>query len=243
MFGFLKKTMPAHFFDGFCDMHCHILPGVDDGVKTEEESVRLLKILEEQGFRKVIFTPHLMNIYPDNTRESLLRYYEYFKNNAIAHITMELSLGGEYMFDSGFAQREAEGLLMLKDKDKMFLIETSYLMCERGFDDKLFDLLLRGFQPVIAHPERYQYASKRMIERWHDMGCMLQLNLFSLAGAYGARVMSNAIDIMDKGWYDFVGTDIHSERAFNSFVSSIRLKSSHIGHLERLVHNNKIFLG
>lgn len=242
MFGFLKRQLPDHFFDGFCDMHCHVLPGVDDGVKTEEESLRLLQMLEEIGFRKVIFTPHLMNIY-SNTKESLQHRFDVFKSKATSHTTLELSLAGEYMFDSGFVEREAEGLLMLRDNGKIFLMETSYLMCERGFDDKLFDLLLHGFQPVIAHPERYQYADMRRIERWHDMGCMLQLNLFSLAGAYGQMVRERAIDIMNKGWYDFVGTDIHGERAFNTFVPSIRLKSSHITLLEELIHNNARVLG
>ena len=102
MFEFFKKKLPDDFFRDACDMHCHILPGVDDGFQTESASFEALKYLEQKGFRKVRLTPHFMNQYAGNTKPTILEKFELFKRKAALHTSIELSIGAEYMLDDGF---------------------------------------------------------------------------------------------------------------------------------------------
>ncbi len=237
MFGF-RHNLPEDIFRGVCDVHCHLLPGVDDGFSTTEKSLHALKKLEERGIQKMILTPHFMKDYPDNNRENIMAKFEAYKAEAAKVCKIELRLGGEYMLDACFMDRYKEGFLTLNGKDEV-LCETSYLMYEPGITDMLYDIMCEEMQPVIAHPERYEYAVKDNYFRWRDKRYKFQLNLLSLAGAYGKPAMVKSHYLLKEGMYDYVGSDMHGLSNFERFLPEIRLSNKEIERLEQLVENNK----
>ena len=238
MFGFSKK-LPEDFFRGAVDVHCHLLPGVDDGFSTPEKSLRALKKLEERGVQRMILTPHFMKDYPENNRESISTQFETYKAEAAKVCSIELRLAGEYMLDARFMDHFKEGFLTLDKAGQHVLCETSYLMYEQNISEMLYEIGCAEFQPVIAHPERYEYAAKDNYLRWKDKRYKFQLNLLSLAGAYGRTANVKARYLLKEGMYDFVGSDMHNLDNFRRFLPQLRLKTKDIEQLERLVENNK----
>ena len=241
MFGF-RHSLPKDIFQGACDVHCHLLPGVDDGFPSTEKSLHALKKLEEHGVQKMILTPHFMKEYPDNDRENIKAKFEAFKAEAAKVSKIELHLGAEYMLDARFMNHFKQGFLALDNKDQV-LCETSYLMYEQGITEMLYDIMCEGIQPVIAHPERYEYAVKDNYLRWRDKRYKFQLNLLSLAGAYGKPAMVKAHYLLKEGMYDYVGSDMHGLSNFERFLPEIRLSTKDIERLEQLIENNKKLFG
>ena len=239
---FKKKALPDDFFQGACDMHCHILPDVDDGFKSTEESIQALKFLEAKGVKKMKLTPHFMKEYADNTKDAIIPKFEAFKKEVEGQCNIELQLAAEHMLDAGFIEHFERGFLTL-DKDRsLVLCETSYMMCEPNYSSMLYEVMLDGYTPVIAHPERYQYASKQQYARWKGKDYLFQLNLLSLAGAYGKLAMEKSHYMLQHNMYDFVGSDMHRLDNFQKFMPSLKLKTSEIDALQLLLENNaKLF--
>ena len=181
MFSF-KHRLPDDFFKGACDIHCHLLPGVDDGFATVEKSLHALEVLEKRGVEKMILTPHFMKDYPDNDRVSITAKFEAFKTEAAKVSKIELRLAAEYMLDARFMEHFKQGFLFLDKDNTHVLCETSYMMYEHGITEMIYEIMLEGLQPVIAHPERYEYANRANYARWKDKNYKFQLNLLSLAG-------------------------------------------------------------
>lgn len=238
MFGFRKHPLPEDFFQGFCDVHSHLLPGVDDGFPTLEKSLHALRELEDIGVERIILTPHFMKDYPDNNRNSILEAFASFKAEAGRVCGIDLRIAGEYMLDSRFLEHFGQGILTLDGKNHV-LCETSYIMHEPSAPDMVYKIMLEDFHPVIAHPERYEYAEKNDYYRWKDKRYKFQLNLLSLAGAYGGMAAVKALFLLKEGMYDFIGTDMHSLSHVRHHLSKLRLKSKDIEQLEQLLANNK----
>lgn len=239
IFGFFgKKALPDAFFQDACDVHCHILPGVDDGFQTEDASIEALRYCEGKGMRKVRLTPHFMKEYGDNTKETITSKFEEFKKKAEASCGIELYLGAEYMLDASFPEHLKNGVLTIDREKSLVLCETSYLMCAPDASYMLYDVMLDGYTPVIAHPERYQYASKMQYETWKDTGYLFQLNLLSLMGAYGRSAMEKSHDMLEHGMYDFVGSDMHRLDSFRKLLSKMKLSTKEIDALHLLYENN-----
>ena len=220
-------------------MHSHLLPGVDDGFKSFEDSMEGLAKLKAKGFVKAKMTPHFMKDYPENTRETIEQKYQDFLQKAGDDLPLELTLGGEYMLDSHFLNRFEEGFLTLDKMQSLVLCETSYMMMDPMAKDMLYQVMLKGYQPVIAHPERYMYASKPMYKRWKDREYLFQLNLFSLSGVYGKPAEEKARMMLKEGLYDYVGTDLHRVANLESKISSIKLSKKELDRLSVLLENNK----
>ncbi|MCR5013287.1 MAG: hypothetical protein K6A28_00765 [Bacteroidales bacterium] len=238
LFDLFKSKLPEGYFQGFCDIHSHLLPGVDDGFPTTEKTLEALSFLHARGVKSIKMTPHFMKDYPENTRESIERKFEGFIKDNKDNIPMELSLGGEYMLDSHFPDRIAEGPLCLDKDNSIILCETSYMMMEPLMKEMLYDVMLKGYQPLIAHPERYQYASKPLYQRWKQKDYMFQLNLLSLAGAYGPQAQAKAHQLLKDGAYDYVGSDLHRLNNLESMIRSIRLSKKELEQLTKLIENN-----
>ena len=241
MFGFVfrSKKLPADFFQGAMDVHCHLLPGVDDGFATLEKSLHALKVLEERGIQKMILTPHFMKDYPDNNRASITAQFEGYKREASKVSKIELHLGAEYMLDACFMEHFKQGFLTLDGKGTHVLCETSYLMYEQNITEMLYDIMCEGFQPVIAHPERYEYADKMAYSRWRSKGYKFQLNLLSLAGAYGAPAVAKSRSLLKEDFYTYVGSDMHGLNNFRRFLPELHLNTNEIDKLYQLKENNK----
>lgn len=223
------KITDSGFFPGFTDYHNHILPGVDDGFKTLEESLKGLEYFEELGVQKIIFTPHRMNgvnTTPDQIESAYKSLLEAYQGK------IQLSLSGEYMLDSGFEERMNAGLLPLEEKK--VLVETSYLSAPNNFKELLFMLSVAGYTPVIAHPERYSYMGEQDYRRLKEKGYLFQLNLLSLTGYYGSQAAQKANFLLEKGLYDMAGTDIHNLKAFRSGIEKWRLPEKQLKELSKL---------
>ena len=243
MFGLGRHSLPEDFFRGACDVHCHLLPGVDDGFPTVEKSLHALKKLEQRGVKKMVFTPHFMKDYPDNHREAIMAKFEAYKAEAAQVSGIELHLAAEYMLDACFLDHFKEGFLTLDKGGNHVLCETSYMMYEHGITEMIYEIMCAEYQPVIAHPERYEYANREIYFRWKDKDYQYQLNLLSLAGTYGSNAVAKARYLLKEGMYDYVGSDMHGLSNFEHFLPEIRLDKKCLEQLERLIENNKRLVG
>ena len=198
------------------DRHSHILYGVDDGVKTAEESVQLLDWLEGLGLGELWLTPHVMEDIPNSSGSLRARFSEL---DAMWHGKTRLHLAAEYMMDNLFGARlEAEDLLLMEDD--MVLVETSTWEPPYNMDETLDRILKAGLRPVLAHPERYRYMDMKDYGKMTDRGVLLQLNIPSVLGAYGDHVQRKAERLLSAGMYTFSGSDCHSFRMLASLYSA-----------------------
>ena len=220
-------------------MHSHLLPGVDDGFPDFERTMGGLALLKKLGYSKAKMTPHFMRDYQENTRAAIEAKYQEFLTQAGDALPLELSLGGEYMLDSAFMDRFEEGFLTLDKGGSLVLCETSYMNADPKVREMVYQIMLKGYRPVIAHPERYNYAAMPMYKRWKEKDYLLQLNLFSLGGAYGPPAKAKAHQLLKEGMYDYVGTDLHRVANVDRFLADIRLTSKERDQLEILLENNK----
>lgn len=195
-------------FKGVTDWHCHILPGVDDGVETMDEALAILGMYEHGGIRKVWLTPHIMEDVP-NTTEKLRRRFEQLKAAYTGNI--ELHLAAENMMDNIFAERlEADDLLPIGDRGDMLLVETSYYSAPMRLFETIEKIKSKGYFPLLAHPERYNYIEDfKTYKRLRDAGVRFQINLMSLGGHYGPVVRDKALRLLAEGYVEHFGTDLH----------------------------------
>jgi len=195
---------------GFTDHHSHILPGVDDGVKKMEVSLKVLERYEQLGIAEVWCTPHIMEDIPNTTEKLQARFAELCE---AYQGPIKLHLAAEYMMDALFEERLEQGdLLKLGDEGNQLLVETSYFTPPMDMDKILLRIKQRGLYPMLAHPERYVYMNKDRYTELKDKGIRFQLNLSSLAGAYGSEAKDKALWILKKEYYNLVGSDLHSLR-------------------------------
>ena len=194
-------------FEGFTDWHSHILPAVDDGVRSVEEALEILPGYAALGMKTVWLTPHIMEDMP-NTPESLKRKFEELRTAYSGRI--ELHLAAEHMLDNLFDERlDGNDLLPIGRRGNHLLVETSYFNPPLDLEGTLCRIRSRGYYPLLAHPERYVYMSRKDYRRLHEAGVRFQLDLFTLAGMYGKRAMECAGWLLEQGFYNAAGTDIH----------------------------------
>lgn len=234
MFFSRKKIFPSVLPEGMTDLHTHLLPGVDDGVQTMEESLSALACLRNLGVEQIYLTPHVMADLPENTPRSLLVRYEALLKACPDR--PQLRLAAEYMLDAAFAPSLEKGLLTMPNRH--VLVETSYLAPPPDLAAILYGLTMAGYTPVIAHPERYMYMHERDCRLLKDRGCKLQLNLFSLSGAYGKQVGRNAATLLKQGLYDYTGSDIHRMASYREWLGALSPSRTQLAELMRLAGNN-----
>ena len=226
-----KKTLAGNgFFRGFTDCHSHLLPGVDDGVKTLEESLVILEEMERLGVRKVWLTPHVMEDIPNGTvalQQNFLSLKQKYQGK------VELALAAEYMLDNLFEERlEKDDLLPLEEGKRYLLVETSYFSPPMGLLSILQRTQKKGYYPLLAHPERYEYMQKKDYKILKEEHISFQLNVPSLIGRYGRHVQEKAEVLLKAGMYDRTGCDIHSIGCYKTLVASA-VKSEVIGTLQK----------
>lgn len=207
-----KSLLDAGILQGFADHHSHILPGVDDGFRSLDDSLEALRTYERHGVARLWLTPHIMDDYP-NTTADLRRRFDELKA-AYATIAgpkpIELHLAAEYMLDTLFARRLADGdLLGIGDEENSLLVETSFFNPPADLDGLLADIASAGYRPLLAHPERYIYMDMNDYERLHQAGVHFQLNVVALGGAYGPDVAKRARRLLELGFYHKAGSDMH----------------------------------
>jgi len=204
-------------------MHSHLIPGIDDGAKDMEDSIRLIRGLADLGYRKLITTPHILADFYPNTPETIGKGLRAVQAElAKQNIDVELYAAAEYLMDDHFIHLlgSADGLLTLKDK--LVLVELSFAVPAINLKEIIFEIQLKGYQPVLAHPERYLYfgADKSWYDQLKDAGCLFQLNLLSIKGYYGKGSQELAQYLIKKKYVDLLGTDLHHEKHLANLHSS-----------------------
>ena len=200
-----RSIVETGYLHGKVDRHSHILYGVDDGIRTVENSLAVLSYMEECGISEVWCTPHIMEDVPNMTDALRNRFQELLSayNGGIV-----LHLAAEYMLDNLFEQRLAQRDLLTMDDD-VVLVETSTWTPPVNFYDILEEMKKAGYRPMLAHPERYRYLKQAGYERLKGMGIRFQMNLPSLVGFYGETANNKALWLLEKGYYDELGSDCH----------------------------------
>ncbi len=215
MFFFRKKENKTHLDWLGTDMHSHLIPGIDDGAPDLATSLELIKGFAALGYKKIITTPHILwEIYP-NTAEIITEGATELKSAMKeAGIALELTAAAEYFIDEHFQQLLKNKTPLLCISGNMVLVEFSMLTAPLDLQQVLFELQMQNYQPVIAHPERYVYLSrkKEFFDELKNAGCFFQLNLLSLVGHYGPSVQQLAEYLLKKDHYDFAGTDLHHQK-------------------------------
>ncbi len=238
LFSKRKNIRETMLLEGMTDIHSHLLPGVDDGVRDEEEMLAVLAVMEQTGVRQLFLTPHIMADLPGNhpafLQERLKQVEERIPES------LKVRLAGEYMLDVSF-MKHLDGEMLTFD-GKHVLVETSYLSSPPGYIEMLYELVLNGYVPVLAHPERYLYLDKKEFADLKEKGCTFQLNLFSLCGMYGSKPKANALWLLDEGFYDFLGSDVHRRSAYERGLSQLEITEKNISVLQKLLaNNNRLF--
>ena len=209
-----KKHEPRPIFAPLgTDMHCHLIPKVDDGSKCIEESIECLNTLSAVGYRKVLITPHFQHPRFPNDEDDICRRFEVVKQAAInAGVTIDIAgIAGEYRIDTGFKAR-LDRPRFLKVAGKYVLVEFSLHQQMAGCDEMIFEMQLRGFDIILAHPERYPYLGIQgsRMEQLKNQGVLFQTNILSLGGFYGEEPRKRAFEMIKRGWVEFLGTDLHN---------------------------------
>ncbi|WP_157097829.1 tyrosine-protein phosphatase [Niabella ginsenosidivorans] len=196
------------------DMHSHLLPGIDDGAPDLETSIMLIRRFKELGYTKLITTPHILWDLYKNTPDIIENKLELVRNALKENqIDIEITAAAEYFLDDHMTELLQKKEKLLTIKENQVLTEFSTMHKALSMKESLFDVQMAGYQPILAHPERYVYLYKKwdFFHEIKDNGVLFQLNLLSLTGGYGSRVQEIAQYLLDNDFYTFVGTDLHHE--------------------------------
>ena len=200
------------------DIHSHLIPGIDDGVKTMEQSIDMIRAFSMLGFKKLVTTPHIMSDYFKNTPEIILSGLENVRAAVKKEgINIEIDAAAEYYLDENFLTKlKNERLLAIKNK--FLLFEISYINPPDNLISVIFEINIKNYTPLLAHPERYNYWYDKFDEyiKIKEAGVLFQLNVNSLAGYYGTASRKTAERLVDENMVDFIGSDLHGPRHMDS---------------------------
>ena len=227
-----QSLLSSAVLSGTVDSHSHILFGVDDGVRTLEESLSILEYEKSLGVKDIWCTPHII--------EDGLNDHELFKARfeqlcQAYSGPIRLHLAAEYMLDTVFEQRFRDRELLTHENNTL-LVETSAWTPPIGLDKTLRNIQNAGYRPLLAHPERYRYMNLPSYERLRKLGIHFQLNLPSLVGFYGETAKGKAEWLLEHGYYTEVGSDCHRLRLIKEQYERTVLKKEVVTHLQKLLH-------
>ncbi len=221
-----KKANKDFKFSLGRDIHAHLIPGVDDGPQTMEESLALIRGLNSLGINHLTATSHIYHQYYPNTKEGLLDAFIKLREAILLNdIDIEIDLAAEYFLDEHFMDLLEKGAL-LAISDNYILVEMPFVAMPPNLFEYFFAMQVHGYKPILAHPERYIYLTSADYQKLLDFGCQFQLNLLSLAGYYGKPVEKRAFTLLEKQWIHALGTDVHNQhqlRALEKLYTDPRL--------------------
>lgn len=235
MFWISKKTnyFKEIWNNDFIDIHNHLLPGIDDGSKSAKNTFKMIEEMKNLGISQSIVTPH---VYPglwENSKESIQNSYATVGTDFISNYS------AEYFADCYLLELEKEQAL-LPIKDNYLLIEFSLIGPPNdAILDALFQLKLKGYNLILAHPERYQYWNKKinLFENLKAFDLSFQLNSLSIIGYYGKEIQQLSEELLKKGYYEFLGTDFHNLKQIE-YTKNNPFSRKLLEYLELLVKSN-----
>ena len=229
MFSGLFSSKREAFLPSSTDVHSHLLPGIDDGVRTIEESLSVIKYLKQLGFSKLITTPHIMSDYYKNTPAIIHSKLEEVKGAIeTENLEIELEAAAEYYLDEWFYEQIINDKELLTFGDNYLLFETSFTVEPLLLKEIIFKLNSSGYKPVFAHPERYFYLheNQTLLDDLIGQGLLFQLNLLSLSGYYSKPVEKMAIQLLKRNAIAFVGSDCHNLVQANALKETLKQKNT-----------------
>jgi len=234
-----KKNSSHGIFESIhTDMHSHFLPGIDDGSPNLETSLELIRRMMKLGYKKFITTPHIMWEMYKNTPEIINEKLELLRSALkTAGMDVEINAAAEYFLDDHVEKLLNQKQKLLTLHDNLVLVEFSLASQPFNVKDVLFEMTMQGYQPVIAHPERYVYfeQAKDFYDELKDAGYYFQLNINSLSGYYGRSANTLAQYLIKKGYYNLLGSDVHHFRHIEA-LSNPNITSP----LQKLIENGNI---
>ncbi|WP_231427734.1 tyrosine-protein phosphatase [Pedobacter sp. Leaf250] len=214
MFGLFKKKkiVPEFNFSNIgTDMHSHIIPGIDDGAQTINDSLLIAKKFKALGFKKLIATPHIMADYFRNTPDTIHRGLDILRKGLQEiQLDLEVDAAAEYYLDETL-EKKIKQKEVLTFGSNYLLFELSYINAPQNLFDIIKMMQDGGYKPVLAHPERYPYyyGSFESYQQIKETGCMLQMNSIALTGYYGSGAKKVAEEMVENHLVDFIGSDMH----------------------------------
>ena len=203
----LEEIIPK----GFIDIHSHILPDIDDGSKSIEDSLLMVNELTKIGFKKIIGTPHIYPGLYNNTKSKIESSYKLLFDK----ISDKNSIGyaSEYMIDE-LTLKSIHKKNLLTVKDNLILIEMSYISEPNFLNEFIFELQNFGYEPILAHPERYRFWHNKFskFSELKKRGVKFQMNLLSVTDYYGVDIRKFSDKLLNAGYIDFLGSDVHNIR-------------------------------
>ena len=233
-----KPTLKDLIPNGFVDIHSHILPGIDDGAKNIDESISLISEMKKLGFSKIIATPHTYSGLYDNTPKTIENSFKLLPKDLVKENNIEYA--SEYLIDSYIIESiDNKSILCLKDNH--ILVEMSYINKHNKLYEIIHYILVNGYIPILAHPERYIYFHQNFKDyrKLKKVGCKFQLNLLSVTGYYGKKILSISEKLLKNNLIDYVGSDIHNLNHCNQFKNKVVFKN--LKDLEKAINSNKFF--
>ena len=226
---FKKKQSGSVDLSGIVtDMHSHLLPGIDDGSPDTNYSAMLIKGLQDLGIQRFVTTPHIFWDMYKNTKESINEAQEKLRLSFNGSIPVPFKAAAEYYLDDHFGDLLRSNAPLLTIRDNWVLVEFSFVTPPMDLKEQLFAMQIKGYQPVLAHPERYTYlsSSKKTYDDLKDAGCLFQINLLSFTNYYGKPANDLASYLIKKNYVDLLGTDLHHEKHLQALQSSPHLTNT-----------------
>ena len=195
------------------DIHCHILPGIDDGSSSLKSSVTMVKKAAEAGITDIILTPHYIKGSKYDCKNGDKRKLVTKLRNAVKKegIKVKFHLGNEIFLDENIAKLIKDRKVAPLGRSKYILIELPVREEDRSGKDILFELISAGYRVIIAHPERYFYFQENphKIHEYIDLGCFMQGDYLSVLGRYGKSAKKALKKYLKAGQIQFLASDLH----------------------------------
>ncbi|MDR5590558.1 tyrosine-protein phosphatase [Christiangramia sp. SM2212] len=235
---FQKKTFLIDLIEGITDFHNHILPGIDDGAKTTEDSLELINEFQNIGITDFVATPHVIGEYYPNTPESIENAFQKIQPHISNKVNFNYS--AEYMMDQHFVEIIEKQKILPIIKNKV-LVEMSYFQPPINLNEILFKLQNNSYSPILAHPERYTYWHSKNLEKLKQIktrGCSFQLNMLSLSNHYGIGIQKIAFRLLENNLIDFISSDAHKISHLDK-IKEIKIPKKILVSLEKVIENNR----
>lgn len=209
------------------DIHSHLLPGLDDGVQSFEEAEAIILRFQKLGYTKLITTPHVMSDFFKNTSEGILaRLSELRQHLEEKKIAVEIQASAEYYLDEELFKKIETNVPLLTFGKNNFLFETNFMTEPLNLKEFIFQATTKGYQPILAHPERYLYLQTNFskAEDLLNRGVLFQLNVSSISGYYSKAAQTTAQKLIDNGWVHLIGSDCHNLQHIKLFEETQQAK-------------------
>jgi protein-tyrosine phosphatase len=212
VFNWFKRRAVSNTSPLLVDMHSHLLPGLDDGVKTMDEALHVISYFKELGYMKLVTTPHIMSDIYRNTPSIIIDSLNEVKQALkMKNIKIEIQAAAEYYLDETLMIALENDTPLLTIANHYVLFETNFLNEPFYLKDFIFLASTKGYKLILAHPERYSYLHNnfKKAEDLLNRGVLFQINISSLTGYYSKQAQSMANQLIDRGWIHWLGSDCH----------------------------------